>query len=69
MCVCVYMYSLSVSVSLSVSSVASSTPPKHTTEFSFLQGCGNENSYFILKINLLGQGKNPYSFGFTLVYR
>lgn len=66
-CVCVSEYA----VSLCFSSSPLSLSPPHTNqhihrEFSFLQDCGNENSYFIPQINFLGEGENRNSFGINL---
>lgn len=67
LCVCVFSLCLCFSVSLSPCCLHS---PRRQQSFHFLQDCGNENSYFIPKISLLGEGKNPnFRFDFSLWMR
>lgn len=65
-CVCVSEYSLSLFLFLTTVPFPPHTNQHIHREFSFLQDCGNENSYFIPQINFLGEGENGNSFGINL---
>ena len=65
-CVCVSEYSLFLFLFLTTVCFPPHTNKHIHREFSFLQDCGNENSFFIPQINFLGESENRNSFGINL---